>query len=488
MTVEEQGDLLDKKAAYLLYEGVMCNEGQNGIILEVESPDETIILSLEPLEDSVTKTTGSVAKVLKVYNRESFGSGLREYGSQKKAKDVLDAHRGDFDNELAEVPNPFLYRDISLTDDLAEKLKLLGAHVTDRAEVLFMDAVPGKDIATILYRELLKRHPSARYLQMQDVDSWKITELSQEVSRLFFSRLGNTNGNTKDRAQANERVFRANAETLIEELSNVGFHVDPRVIAIIKNTLKCLRQNGIAMLDAHERNFMIDGDIENLSAMEKVYIIDFGDTECKGRPITDDDFDGCRLDTAVPLFLEKLNSLRREKKAKIDKLEWFQRDPKTAAIFSRVQGKKDAFMKNKESTFGLSKSSKENRVKLFEAAIDAAFEEYVRSGEFDMKAVLRVLSSHGIKPKQEDTEKNTIWNANAFLEGFLYKIMKAVKDGTLREADIQKMVNALAEVKIFEKVFSYKRHWNYWDKEYFTHSVPGMIVDMAFSERKAPTR
>lgn len=476
MTLVEKEKILEEQIKYLLYEAHKINEGQNGIILKVDGF----------LQDSGTESS-SVAKVLKVYNREHFGFGSSEYGKQKQAKDILDQNRADFNGELAYVPTPLLYRDVLLGDDLAEKIRNLGAHVADRSEVLFMDEVPGKDLATILYTEILKRHPSAEYLRNEDFDSWSISDLQQEVARLFFAHAKTVNGSLEQRAQIHERVFRANAETLIEELSSVGFHIDPRVINIIKNSLKCLRRNGIAMLDAHERNFMIEGNIENLGD-GKVYIVDFGDAENKGRPVEDDDFVDRRQDMAVPWFLEKLNRLSDEKKRKADGLQWFEKDPKIAAIFSRVRSKELAFRTGKAGIFGFSESrtktkGKDDKVILLEQALDTAIEQYGKTGYFNGQAVLKVLGENGVKPKSEKIEQNNIWNANAFLEGFLYKVMEAYRKDLLGENDIRNILQNLSKAKIFEKVFKDERYYRYYTSEYFEEELPQILIQMGDYEK-----
>lgn len=247
------------------------NEGTKGMIFRLRlkdlSPD-----ALQMLDDAGMEWEGEQAmKVLKVYQP---GRGRKEFEMQKKAYDIVE---GTGRSDMANVPRPMLYQDVRMAKSTLEALHRMGMdQVEDRVEVLLMDYIPGKDLATMLYQEVVKRHPALHHMA-KDAERMDFSELSSAVSlALGFSRPGGKSTDPAERAYEKNLVFQKNAERLYAFLDKVDFVMDGTVLDQIERTMDAFHQNGLCFRDGHHRNFMVDPS-GGLEGGPQAYIVDFGD-------------------------------------------------------------------------------------------------------------------------------------------------------------------------------------------------------------------
>lgn len=260
--------------ALLLERAVKVNEGNNGIVfrLNVEDISEA---QREALRQKGIEfgTKDQAIKLLKVYIP---GAGRREFELQKKAYDIVTKSE---EKGVALVPCPLFQRELTIGEDTRSALEKFGlTTLIDRVEVLFMDFIPGEDIATIYLREALRRHPKARHLREEDIQNMKFDALHEEVARVLDYKLpGGKARADEEREFEREQVFVENSEKLYRFLERSGFMLHPTVKEQVDRSLILFHQNGLCFRDGHERNVMVVGDYSReATEPPEVFIIDFG--------------------------------------------------------------------------------------------------------------------------------------------------------------------------------------------------------------------
>lgn len=243
------------------------NEGNNGVIFHLDLRD----LPSQQLEElkrrGIELGEEQAVKILKVY---FAGNGRREFDLQHRAYRMLKGME-----EVASIPRPILYRDIKLTSQGRKELKEQGIRAEERAEILIMEFVPGIDLATLLYREALRRRYPELYPTMEDVSTMDIKTLRREIaSALGFEFPGGKGATEADRAYELRRVETANAKKLCDFLRQKGFVLPPVIVERLDRTVRCLHEGGIIHRDLHERNIMLThpSDLQRSG----VYLVDFG--------------------------------------------------------------------------------------------------------------------------------------------------------------------------------------------------------------------
>ncbi len=316
------------------------NEGNNGIIflINLHEVDKRFLDYLKTITSSKMEQTENsheqlAIKMMKVY---TGGQGKQEFLFQKKAWEIIQKKKKKEPNlPLAQVPLPYFYRNLDISQNTTLKNKLKVNHVkiyNQQIEVILMNFVPGKDLATFLYQQVLKYHPETKYLTQNNntaLDEMNIEQLGQEVARaLKFSYPPASDAFVDDRII---KVFNNNKELLINFLKKQhknGFELPKHIIAKIKNTIDLFHQNGFEHNDLHERNVLI-------SEKNEIYIIDFGaassqadkKNELQG---TDEDARKAEIeqilrdDTGLLRSLEKLN-ISQEDESKKEKYEELKR-------------------------------------------------------------------------------------------------------------------------------------------------------------------
>ncbi len=267
------------------------NEGNNGIILKLKMDDIPEKLREDLKANGIELGDEKVAKILKIY---SGGKGRKEFEMQKKAHDLVEA-QGDKE-KFAKVPKPYFYRDFPVGPAAKERLKGMTDKMQggDRVEMFMMDFVPGDDVATILYKEVAKRHEKTLDIAGH-VDEMPFTELQDRVFSAVDARIpGGKARNAAERDFEMRKVYGENAEKIDAFLEKNGFRIDMAVIEQIENTMNLFHKNGLAFRDGHHRNFMITGDhtadpeATAAKTRPQVFIIDYGAaTELEGRQLSE---------------------------------------------------------------------------------------------------------------------------------------------------------------------------------------------------------
>ncbi|MFA6603885.1 MAG: hypothetical protein WCT10_03530 [Patescibacteria group bacterium] len=304
---------------------VKLGEGNNGVILKFDENELPTEIFEELKACDIILGPDQATKIIKIYHG---GVGKREYDLQCRAREIAELKADDPD--YASVPRAYLYRDLPITKkSVRDRLRNLTKEdlPTDRVELFMMDLIKGDDLAIGLYKEIIRRHPKTIHLAA-DVDSMRFEDLMQTVSEILqFNAPG---GKAKDPAARDfeeTKVFSENSEKIFRFLGESGFRVDSAIITQIKNTMDLFHQNGLAYRDAHHRNFLIRGGIEqppagSASERPKVFIIDYGNAVEFDQEYSDDLLvEGTKRypdDHAVVRTLEKMNAFET-RHAKVNK-------------------------------------------------------------------------------------------------------------------------------------------------------------------------
>ena len=148
----EQEFLLDKMLEQLLTSeaAVKINEGNNGIILEVDTSGLTD--EVREYFSADTEADGEEEKeedkvAVKLFKIYTGTAGRQEYELQKKARQVLKEEK----IEGVSVPRTRNFRELKIENEtIANHLKSLGLKIGSEriVEVLSMDLIRGQDLAT----------------------------------------------------------------------------------------------------------------------------------------------------------------------------------------------------------------------------------------------------------------------------------------------------------------------------------------------------
>ncbi len=288
---ETEEKIIDALIEHMLLENAeKINEGNNGVIFLVtlDEIDKNLLNYLKTTtnyqaeqEDKQNNEAKEIAiKMLKIY---SGGQGKREFEFQQKAFELIKAAEKTAPHKkLAKVPRPYFYRELDISKNKALQEKIKASNINDyrkKIEVILMDFVPGKDLATFLYQEVLKRHPETRHLAQTDsqnksaLEEMDIGQLAEETARaLKFSYPAHNGPIIDDRVI---RIFNENKGLLINFLKKQydhpenPFKLPEGILEKLQNTVQLFHSNGFKHNDLHERNILLGDDKE-------IYIIDFG--------------------------------------------------------------------------------------------------------------------------------------------------------------------------------------------------------------------
>ncbi len=262
-----------------------CNEGNNGIILKPRMEQFPPQLLETLAENGIELDDNRVAKVLKVYTE---GKGRHEFAMQQKAYDLVESQPDK--EKFASVPKPHFFRDFPINEELRKKLALMTGkpYAGERVEMFLMDLVDGDDMATVLYKEVARRHPKTLDIA-STVDDMTFDDLHDRVAMaLDFKLPGGKSRDAGEREMESRKVLDENAAKIDQFLSRKGFEMDERVPQQIENTMTLFHENGIAFRDGHHRNFMVAGEYEKNAGGDapRVFVIDYGAaTETHGKPM-----------------------------------------------------------------------------------------------------------------------------------------------------------------------------------------------------------
>ena len=139
--------------------------------------------------------------------------------------------------KYALIPEPRVYRKITISQETSHKLKVDGAmHVNANVEILMMDYVPGEDLSTIFYKWVLDNHPNP----IRRTDAEDFYSLRDSVAlTLGFEQPPETNDtDPEDRMNAKRAVNNRNENLVYAYLKKNNFHMNPLVARQVKNTVE----------------------------------------------------------------------------------------------------------------------------------------------------------------------------------------------------------------------------------------------------------
>ena len=256
--------ILNSKAA------IKVNEGNKGIILELDTtnlPNEANDYFLVDLADDGEEDETIAVKLLKIY---AGTEGRDEYDLQKKARRVLKAEK----IKGVRVPKPRNFRELTIqNDEVIKHLESMGIKIglDGIVEIISMDFVPGRDLATIMYEAYVRNHKAdfqKAYPDLELEDYLKqinINDLINLVHRLAGVKNKYSNfDDSPEAAQERNEIDKIISQNVIHQ----GLITKDQAQALL-SAVNALHKHGIYHRDLHPRNIMItdDGEME---------IIDFG--------------------------------------------------------------------------------------------------------------------------------------------------------------------------------------------------------------------
>jgi len=240
----------------ILHTSPIIASGKDGIILQISTLnfDDETIESMRKNGIDISADDGYALKILKIYRH---GSGEKEYNIQKTAYELLKNIGG-----VAKVPKPIIIRTQHLSESDKQYLKNQAPFIEDKAEMILMDFIEGKDLATYIYDFILSKHG----YDENSIQNMEFEQKQATISGLInFEIPENTeHGDFKDII-----AMRDNVRKLMSYLKKTDFHIDENILDQIKKSLDILESNRIFHNDLHERNIIIDNG-------GQPYIIDFG--------------------------------------------------------------------------------------------------------------------------------------------------------------------------------------------------------------------
>jgi hypothetical protein len=272
-------ELLERRARKI-------NEGQNGVIFRLGTEQLSEDVQARLSAAGIDLEGDNVAKILKL---NYAGVGKMEYEMQKRSFELIASQSNP--SAYAKIPKPKIYRNVQLTESSKEYFESYGVKTNGRrCDVIIMDEVHGDDVATALYKEAIRRHPKTVNLRDQ-VDEMDFLELQSAVAdALEYTSPGGKSRDEQERKFEERKVFAQNSAKLFRFLAQRGFRIEPSIIEKMERTMDLFHANGLCHRDAHHRNFMVAGSIEQRKPGEpepEVFIIDFGTmTEFEG-PFTE---------------------------------------------------------------------------------------------------------------------------------------------------------------------------------------------------------
>lgn len=445
----------------LLLESRKINCGNNGIILELNiSEDVRQIMR----ESGINISEGDqVAKAFKVF---SHGKGRHEYESQLFAHKVLGKYREkNADEVVALVPNP-LFFELKNTPALSEKLTKEGVFPSDEYDIIVMDRVPGRDIAEILYSELIKRHPEMQYLQSGGgADSMSFEDLQREVNNKFFSIAERKpRRNQEEHMMVEEKVASENKKVLAMLLAELDFTFDQKIIETMEKSIQILRDAGLLMFDRHERNFMVTNKGD-------VYMIDFGETEMIGGVVSerDDRFFGQVNDMSVPRYLRHINSLTQSNREKLASLPKYFNDPRKRVLNMKILFRESDFRNGNVEALGMKRIKKDSgegkkfidsreQSREFLSRISEEIVRFKINHKFNIAGILKDFPMKRESSREDDDleekgriKRNNGRYKNAYFGSVIYQVFESVKSGLINEDQFSEISEVLQNYKIQNK-------------------------------------
>ena len=252
-----------------LKEGIKINEGNNGIIVKVKG---------EGLDQEIKKINPKFEGqplVSKLFKVNSVAEVSNEFDVMSEARNVLDiAIENNPEIEYAKIPKAHVnYNLTNLDSEMVDALSTYGVPAREGGSisVIVMDAIEGKDLNTILFEEVIKRHSKLKEREDLKLENLSFKGLAYEV-QVALGFVKPSVANTENRLLDRENIAKVADFFGIgkgKAGEGVDFQLPKDFFSKIKKTIDLLNKSGIYHRDLHERNIMFDKNGE-------VFIIDFG--------------------------------------------------------------------------------------------------------------------------------------------------------------------------------------------------------------------
>ncbi len=248
--------------------------GRDAIVVRIDARDVTASAkSILEEEGILLGDRESVAgKLLKF---RSSGQGKKEFDVQTAAYQMIQGNE-----TLAQVPAPLGLREQHINEKVRNFVNKRGGNLGDTMELIEMDFIDGKDVATVMYEFVLAQ----KGFPEEMIEGMSFEEKNERVAGLLDFRIAQVRGGGDEgvRQFANLVVMNENGTKLMEFLRRTGFSLPPGFVEKVERTLQLFQEKGLYHNDMHERNVMID-------ASGEPYIIDFGRAVRTGSEVTTDD-------------------------------------------------------------------------------------------------------------------------------------------------------------------------------------------------------
>ena len=435
------------------------NEGNNGVIGFVD-PDKLKIFGdlFDQAAEGVALKFLKSLKLLKIGSREAI---QKEFETQQLVYKILSSS-----SETGTCPKPYTHCSFRVTEELQEEFEILGFS-GEYADVMFMDLVPGKDLAHIQYEELIKRSIKeyraksgmvARsgigpFVDMtdEDIESLSFNELHTIVSEVFFEETPNT--------EEGIRAGIRNANFVTNELGRLGFQVAPEIIAKINKSIELLEQKSIYLVDCHDRNIMIKGDVTSPDA--EVVFIDFGNVYIQKYSTGNFDYQsvdgGVRFvnPRTVSTRLAQINTIAKKTKTKLESQPTVEQ-----RIRGLLQGIQKLFDHNNEKSLGLSESKNKsaNKTPFYQKSIrNGLLSASIKNIPINKQELLR--GYRDISGKKLTLQKD-IYTSKHLLEAAMGLILSLITEKEITEEQMTVLVEKLytspdfADILLDKKIYS----------------------------------
>ena len=269
-----------------LNKGVKLNEGNDGIILELDIDDFPEEAKNYFFPDKKGDSEDAlIAKTLKIFIP---GKISEEFNRNKEAHDLVEEESSKPGNEekYAKVVKPYFSKELEIKNELIkEKLKKLGVNIQDKVSILVEDYIVGENFSLHVFKKIMDKNNYLKVLKEEVLEWQKEKNLNHEeenvVHKQILVSLGIQKNIMADEYQESLRI----ADRLKEFMKDSDITIDKRIIDKVINTVNLLNENDIYHNDLHERNIMIklDDDGNPLD----VFIMDFGKASEDERTSTD---------------------------------------------------------------------------------------------------------------------------------------------------------------------------------------------------------
>lgn len=251
------------------------NEGQNGVIFRLRTEQLSDEVKARLADAGVQLEGDNVAKILKL---NAAGMGKKEFEMHRRSHALITSQPEA--RKYARIPSPKMYRSLRLTKSSEEYLNEYGVKTLGgTCEMIVMDEIQGDDVATALYKEVIRRHPKTVHIR-DHVDDMDFVDLQGVVAdALEYVAPGGKSRDEQERQFEERKIFASNSAKLFHFLAKRGFRVDARIVEKMERTMELFHANGLCHRDAHHRNFMVIGGLEQRKPDEPepdIFVIDFG--------------------------------------------------------------------------------------------------------------------------------------------------------------------------------------------------------------------